>query len=141
MAQEAGREARPDEGDTDDGHDDGDHRLDPDRAVGQDEREDPRDERPDPQEDRVERRGVELGQKQPNPQYQPDDVDHFGFSVGPSLPAASVAARFITAVSIGAVNRPVNVFCWLGWNDATRWYGPISTSDPWPKRGLGRGVG
>ena len=31
----------------------------------------------------------------------------------------------------------MNVFCWLGWNEATRWYGPISTSAPWPKRGLG----
>ncbi len=36
-----------------------------------------------------------------------------------SSPAIS-RARTNTASNISGVNRPVNVFCWLGWNDATR---------------------
>jgi hypothetical protein len=31
---------------------------------------------------------------------------------------ASRAALLKTARSIGWVNRPVNVFCWLGWYEA-----------------------
>ncbi len=52
---------------------------------------------------------------------------------------ASVTARANTASSIGSVNRPVNVFCWLGWNEHSSTGPPATaTSTPWPKRGRGR---
>jgi acetyl esterase len=50
---------------------------------------------------------------------------------------ASRTARAKTASSIGSVSRPVNVFCWLGWNDASSTGSP-GTSTPWPNRGRGR---
>ena len=47
--------------------------------------------------------------------------------------------RTNTASSIGAVRRPVNVFCWLGWNEHSSTGPPATaTSTPWPKRGRGR---
>ena len=44
-------------------------------------------------------------------------------------------------VVIGSVSLPVKVFCWLGWKLPSRVQRPSSASVPWPKRGLGRGVG
>ena len=35
----------------------------------------------------------------------------------PASPGSELAARSKTASSIGSVRRPVNVFCWLGWNE------------------------
>ena len=44
----------------------------------------------------------------------------------------------MTASNIGAVSRPVNVFCWLGWYEPSSRYGPIAASAPCPNRGFGR---
>ena len=57
----------------------------------------------------------------------------------PAAPPASATARAKTASSIGSVSRPVNVFCWLGWNEHSS-VGPpgTATSTPCPKRGRGR---
>ena len=53
-------------------------------------------------------------------------------------PARALGAR--TPRSIGAVSLPVNVFCWLGWNEPTIRYAPAPASAPWPNRGCGRDV-
>lgn len=40
----------------------------------------------------------------------------------------AIRLAFITAASsIFSVSFPVNVFCWLGWNEPTRTYGPMTT--------------
>jgi len=41
------------------------------------------------------------------------------------------------ASNIGAVRRPVNVFCCEGWYEPTSVYGPTRASPPCPNRGLG----
>ena len=49
-------------------------------------------------------------------------------------------ARANTASSIGSVSRPVNVFCWLGWNEHSSVRSAVerATSTPCPNRGRGR---
>ena len=52
--------------------------------------------------------------------------------------AARSTARAKMASSIGSVSRPVNVFCWLGWNEHSSGRAqprPSATSTPWPNRG------
>ena len=44
--------------------------------------------------------------------------------------ALTARAREMTARNIGAVRRPVNVFCWLGWYVPTSVYGPTVASAP-----------
>ena len=51
---------------------------------------------------------------------------------------ASSTARSKIASSIGSVRRPVNVFCWLGWNEHSS-VGPSSTPTSTPCPNLGRG--
>ncbi len=46
----------------------------------------------------------------------------------------------MTLASIAGVSRPVNVFCWLGWNEPTTVYGPTRASTPCPNLGRGRGT-
>jgi len=41
---------------------------------------------------------------------------------------------------MSAVRRPVNVFCWLGWNVPRSMTRPTRTSAPWPNRGRGPGL-
>ncbi len=59
---------------------------------------------------------------------------HYGVRPRP----ASSTARANTPSSMGGVSRPVNVFCWLGWNEHTS-VRPLSsaTSTPCPNRGRG----
>jgi len=42
--------------------------------------------------------------------------------------AANPRARSNTARSIGSVNRPVDVFCWLGWYDEINFGNPTPNS-------------
>src|SRR6185436_9210206 len=53
-------------------------------------------------------------------------------------PVARTIARRATASNITGVNRPVKVFCWLGWYEPTSRYGPTVACAPCPNRGLGR---
>ena len=57
--------------------------------------------------------------------------------------AARSTARAKIASNIGSVRRPVNVFCWLGWNEhssviASGRSRATATSTPWPNFGRGR---
>ena len=63
-----------------------------------------------------------------------------GRALGRRSASARVRARSRTASNIGGVRRPVNVFCWLGWYEPSRTYGPTRASAPWPNRGFGRGA-
>ena len=51
--------------------------------------------------------------------------------------AATSFARRRTASNIDGVSRPVNVFCWLGWYEPSRTYGPTPASARCPNRGFG----
>ena len=55
--------------------------------------------------------------------------------------AARSTARAKIESNIGSVRRPVNVFCWLGWNEHNNVIAAspaTATSTPWPNFGRGR---
>ena len=68
------------------------------------------------------------------------DVGHPASGLMLDAEAARSRAASNTSSSIGAVSRPVNVFCWEGWKQPSSGSGPPSPKlAPWPKRGRGRG--